>query len=248
MKKNKLFLFSIIGLSLFAITCCTSNSGDESGGGSDEHPSRVTTKFLNYDDTVLYANTIPYGGNAVYEGEKPKRPSSNTTFYSFSGWDKSLENIIVDTTFHAQYSETTRKYNISFINYDDEVLETQNLEYDSMPIYGGRTPTRPSSDQYSYTFSNWSPEITKVSSDAVYKAEYLSTTNKYTVTWVVDGAVTTEEYEYGEIPTFKGSTEKARTAEYSYTFTGWEPNIESVSSDVTYTAQYSSSRNFYTIT
>ena len=60
----------------------------------------------------------------------------------------------------------------------------------------------------------------------------------YTITWVVDGKTTTETYEEGETPTFKGSTDKAADDEYTYTFAGWSPEIESVKADATYTAQY----------
>ena len=63
----------------------------------------------------------------------------------------------------------------------------------------------------------------------------------YTITWVVDGKTTTETYEAGATPTFKGSTDKATDDTYDYTFTGWSPAISTVSGDKTYTAQYKSS-------
>lgn len=61
----------------------------------------------------------------------------------------------------------------------------------------------------------------------------------YTVTWNVDGVTTTERYEVGQTPSFKGSTAKASDGSYNYTFTGWSPAIKAVTGDVTYTAQYS---------
>ena len=59
------------------------------------------------------------------------------------------------------------------------------------------------------------------------------------VTWDVDGVTTTEAYKEGEMPSFKGSTDKAPDGEYTYSFTGWTPEIAAVTCDVTYTAQYS---------
>lgn len=61
----------------------------------------------------------------------------------------------------------------------------------------------------------------------------------YTVTWVVDGVTTTEIYNEGATPSFKGSTDKASDGQYTYTFTGWSPAITVVTGDITYTAQYS---------
>lgn len=60
----------------------------------------------------------------------------------------------------------------------------------------------------------------------------------YTVTWSVDGTTTTERYEEGQTPSFKGTTGKAPDGSYTYTFAGWSPAITAVTGDVTYTAQY----------
>lgn len=69
----------------------------------------------------------------------------------------------------------------------------------------------------------------------------------YTVTWVVDGNTTTETYNEGDTPSFKGSTDKASDGQYTYTFAGWSPSIAPVTGNVTYTAQYSKVA-IYTIT
>ena len=61
----------------------------------------------------------------------------------------------------------------------------------------------------------------------------------FRVTWDVDGETTTEAYKEGEMPSFKGSTDKAPDGEYTYSFTGWTPEVTAVTCDITYTAQYS---------
>lgn len=69
------------------------------------------------------------------------------------------------------------------------------------------------------------------------------------ITWIVNGVETTEVYEKGTMPSFKGSTEKAPDENYRYTFTGWSPEVVVAEEDATYTAQYSATaRVFYTIT
>ena len=241
MKKRKLLtLLTLVGTSLAVLVGCTT--------AGDNHPSRVVTKFLNYDESVLYVNTIPYGENAVYQGETPTRASSETTVYTFSGWDKPLESIKEDTSFYAQYVESTRKYEIQFVDYNDTLLEKQQLEYGSMPSYSKGIPTRESDSQYTYVFSHWTPTIETVKSDKVYKAVYSREDILYTVTWNVDGNLSTEKYRYGESPSYKGSTSKAQTAQYSYVFAGWEPSLRDVTANITYTAKYNSTVNKYTIT
>ena len=61
---------------------------------------------------------------------------------------------------------------------------------------------------------------------------------KYVITWVVGETVETEEYEYGETPTYKGETTRPDDNVYRYEFNGWDPEIVPVSADVTYTARW----------
>ncbi len=65
-----------------------------------------------------------------------------------------------------------------------------------------------------------------------------------------DGAILWEgDVAEGETPVYEGATpEKPATAEYSYTFTGWTPDVVAVTGDATYTAVFSENANSYTIT
>ena len=64
----------------------------------------------------------------------------------------------------------------------------------------------------------------------------------FTVTWKnEDGTVlkTDEDVQYGTTPNYSGETPvKPATAEASFTFAGWSPEIADVTKDVTYTATY----------
>ena len=70
--------------------------------------------------------------------------------------------------------------------------------------------------------------------------------SKYTVTWKdEDGTVLdTEEYDIGEVPTFKGEEPTKEGDEtYNYTFSGWTPSVVAVSGDAEYTAKFVKVRN-----
>ena len=58
------------------------------------------------------------------------------------------------------------------------------------------------------------------------------------ITWIVNGTQTTQVYEKGKTPTFPGTPEKPETARYRYVFAGWDQEIVPVTSDATYTAQF----------
>ncbi len=57
------------------------------------------------------------------------------------------------------------------------------------------------------------------------------------------------EVQEGQLPVYAGETPaKAATAEYTYTFSGWDKEINVATENVTYTAQFTGVKNKYTVT
>ena len=177
----------------------------------------------------------------VFKGSTDK-PSDGTYLYTFAGWSPALAPVTADVTYTALYNQilvTAETYTVTWVV--DGKTTTEIYEKGAMPSYKGSTD-KPSDGTYSYTFTGWSPALAPVTADVTYTAQYsreLLPVETYTVTWNVDGKLTAEVYEEGAIPSFKGSTDKPSDGTYSYTFTGWYPEIAPVTADVTYTAQYS---------
>lgn len=88
-----------------------------------------TIKFVNYDDTVLAENANLHFGdsleNLLAEAVgKATKPSDNTYYYQFIGWDKKVPEICEGgedgsvTTYKAQYRERYNYYNVYWYNTD----------------------------------------------------------------------------------------------------------------------------------
>lgn len=72
----------------------------------------------------------------------------------------------------------------------------------------------------------------------------------YTVTWVIDeenGIKKISKWYHGAVPSFDGTPYKASDDSYSYTFAGWDREIVTVTGDVEYIAQYTTTPRLYTI-
>ena len=130
---------------------------------------------------------------------------------------------------------------ITWKNWDGTVLGTAKVNYGATPDYTGATPTKASDAQYSYTFAGWNPTLVPVTGDTAYTAQYQKVTRSYTVTWKNwNGEVLqTNKVEYGTTPIYTGATPtRPADGNNTYTFSGWDKEIASVTGDVTYTAQY----------
>ncbi|MBQ7117654.1 MAG: hypothetical protein IJN88_05530, partial [Clostridia bacterium] len=208
-------------------------------------------KFVDEDGTtVLYEQTIDYGATPVYAGNTPTKAADAQYTYEFDGWTPAIATVTGEATYKATYKSTLRQYTVTWVDGDGKTLGTDTLDYGATPAYTGETPTKTATAQYTYTFNNnWSPEIAEVTGNVTYTAQFDSTVNSYTVTWQNDdgSVIDTTTVEYGTVPTHSDAT-KAATAEYTYTFAGWSPEVVAVTGDATYKATYTATKNSYTVT
>ncbi|WP_316556920.1 hypothetical protein [Methanimicrococcus hongohii] len=185
----------------------------------------------------------------------PVRVADAQYTYTFTGWDPAIscDFLTGDITYKAVFSSVVNNYTVTWTNYDDTVLETDtDVPYGTTPTYDGNDPVRVADAQYTYTFTGWDPAISSVTGDITYKAVFSSVVNNYTVTWTnYDDTVleTDTDVPYGTTPTYDGTDPvRVADAQYTYTFTGWDPAISSVTGDITYKAVFSSVVNNYTVT
>ena len=163
-------------------------------------------------------------------------------------WTNGILNSFTDN--HYYYNCDPHAYIILFKNEDGTLLSSCEVNYGEMPEYTGATPTKPATAQYTYTFAGWDKDIVAVTGEATYTATYTQTVNKYTITFQNEDGSTIEakEYEYGATPVAPADPTKEATAQYTYTFSGWDNTIVAVTGEATYKATFTATLNKYTIT
>ena len=139
----------------------------------------------------------------------------------------------------------------------DTTLKTEQIGLGETPAYTGDAPTKASTAAKDYTFDGWvvngagNPVTTfaPVIGDTTYTAHFAESARQYTITWQDDTGKTidTTTAAYGTTPTHTDAT-KASTAEFTYTFAGWDPAPAAVTGDKTYKATFNPAKRSYTIT
>ena len=210
-----------------------------------------TINFVNEGGTSLQSSIVRNGQTPSYTGETPSKPADAQYTYTFAGWTPEIAAVTGDATYTATYTSTVNEYTIRFVNDDGTELQSSEVAYGETPSYIGATPTRAADAQYTYTFDDWNEAIVPVTGDATYTATYTSMVNEYTIRFVNDDGteLQSSSVAYGVTPVYNGETPtKDATAQYTYTYAGWDAEIIAVTGDATYTATYTNTVNNYTVT
>ena len=221
-----------------------------------------TDKDGNYNDATFKDGNHPKNTTATVkslEGVNFKAP----TGYEFLGWATARDSNKIeyaagapvfvdangDNNLYAVWQVKT--YTIKWVNWDGSEVRTDTKVPYGTELEVPADPTRAADDQYTYTFKGWTPEVETVTGDAVYTAVYDKEVNKYTIKWVDwDGSEvrTDTEVPYGTELEVPEDPTRAADAQYTYTFKGWTPEVETVTGDATYKATYTKEANTYTLT
>lgn len=225
-------------LSLLLTACQWPNKG----------PKTYTVTWKNYDGTVLEVDegvveeTVP-----TYDGPTPSKARTAEFTYTWTGWTPNVDAVSQDVEYTATFKEERNVYQITWKNDDGSVLKTNTFAYGETPSFGDTNPTKPSTEEFDYSFASWSPAILPVTGEATYTAVYTKQTRQYTVTWKnYDGSVLeTDSVAYGNLPKYNGETPaREATSRATYTWSHWSPEIQTVRGDQEYTAQYDSVGQF----
>ena len=211
---------------------------------------KVTWK--NFDGTVLEVDeNLSAGTVPTYDGLEPTRTQDAEFNYIFDGWSPAVSEVSEDVEYVAKFKEETRKYTVTWKNYDGTVLKEEEFLYGTTPSFTGTEPTKASTLEHAYTFDGWSPALNKLTENTTYTASFKEEKRKYNVTWKNDdgSVIRTDAVAYGDTPDFGAvAPTKDSTPQYAYAFASWTPMIVPVAGDVEYQATYTSEVRKYTIT
>ncbi len=140
--------------------------------------------------TITYNYDIEKGDYAANDSNKTqytvedeidlKGLESKTEGYTFIGWEDESTGKIVEKIEKGSFGDKvltavfeTTTFTVTWKNYDGAILKTDaNVEYNTLPVYTGETPTRERDTQYTYTFIGWMPAVEKVTEDVTYVAQF----------------------------------------------------------------------------
>ena len=200
----------------------------------EETINKYTVTWVNWDNKNLEVDeNVPYGADPEYNGEEPTKAGNAQYSYKFTGWNPAVSPVTGDVTYKAQFEEVTNKYTVTWVNWDNKELEKdEDVSYGADPEYNGEEPTKAGNAQYSYKFTGWNPAVSPVTGDVTYKAQFEEVTNKYTVTYDLDGGEWTEatnEFPYE----YKATVEVIKTVptREGYKFSGWRSEEVTIEND-----------------
>ena len=126
------------------------------------------------DGTILKSDEVEYGKTPSYGDTDPIKENTVDKIFSFSGWSPSIASVSGDATYVATYHSDVRTYEVTWKNYDGVVLKVDTVPYGGTPSYEGTEPVKKARG-FNCVFNGWSPEITQVTENTEYVAQFSDT-------------------------------------------------------------------------
>ncbi len=209
---------------------------DDPMNPDEPETTAYTVTWQDEDGTILETDeNVSVGTVPEFNGSDPIKAADAQYTYSFAGWDSIPAAVTGDAIYTATYKETPKTYTVTW-KVDDE---TTTVKYD----YGSVIVPPADTTKTGYTFTGWGGNVpeTMPAENLSFTAQWV--VNTYTVTWKVDDATSTKNYDYGSVivpPPYPTKT--------GYTFTGWGSAVPETmpAEDLSFTAQWDV--NTYTVT
>jgi len=192
----------------------------------------INTYTVTYvaDGKIVDTQSVEHGADAAAPQIPVKIGYDKTAPY----WNNAGKNITADTTITAVYTINT--YTVTY-KADGKIVDTQSVEHGADAV----APQIPVKTGYTDTAPYWNENGVNITADTVIEAVY--TVNKYTVKYVIDGAVvSTQTVEHGanaNAPEIPGKTG------YDQVTPKWDKVSTNITADMTITAIYTI--NKYTV-
>lgn len=200
-----------------------------------------TVTWVDWDGDVLETDpNVPYGTIPTFNYTKtPHKEPDDQYYYVFNNnWDIAIAPVTGNITYTAVYTKNIY-YTVVWKDWNEDVLETDKVMYDTPPSYDREDPTRESTKSHEYKFLGWKTEISDeyvdeddldvVRADITYIAVYEEIERMYSFSvnilpsaecGRVEG-YTDSEYKYGsELRLTAFSNDGYQFVSWSYTVDG----------------------------
>lgn len=199
--------------------------------------TKFTVTFMDEDGVTVL------GTDRVFPGEDAKPPvAPGKDGYRFIGWVPSYTAVQQDATVYARYEKIDSdesRFTVTFMDEDGMTLLGTDRVF---PGEDAKAPTVP--EKEGYRFVGWAPPCTNITKDTTVLAKYEkvdSAETKYTVnfygwnteTGKTDKLISTQRIGPGESVTYPETPSRP-----DHRFTGWNPDVTSITKDVDTYAQY----------
>ena len=229
----------------------------------------IDTYIITWKDgdwNIIKTWEVAWNTTPAYTWPIPTKTATAQYTYTFNNTRSPLPwPATWDAVYTAQFDVILNQYTVTItsnnIEYGSVSTWSVTKDYDSIIsingdtiIIGWTTVTAIASTwtaQYTYTFSGWNNTCgNRLTWDCTIQAEFTRTVNQYSIQFVNDDEVLQRwMVAYWVMPEYTWATpEKESTAQYSYTFSGWNPEIIEVEWDAVYEAVFNTITNSYTVT
>lgn len=188
-----------------------------------------------YDITSAQVLPTPTRSGATFKGWRVSAANGNWIKNNVYAGGMSLTGMYGNVTLTAVWE--IEIHTVTWVAGD--ITKVTKWYHGATPSFDG-TPYKSPDEYNSYVFAGWDKTIVTVERDITYTALFTPVERLYTVKWNVDGHIAFEkQYKYNELPVYGGEEPvRESTKEFDFTFSGWTPEIDTVSDDITYTAVF----------
>ena len=212
-------------------------------------------KQIKYTITFVEDGGMEIERHLLARDEVPVCENAPTRTGYILQWEPGLGPVVGEQTYTATWlPEPPSTHVITFKNYDGTTLEVQDeAPAGETPVYGGATPVKQATDEYSYTFTGWKPALVPATTNAIYVAQYEENPVEYTIDFYDENQtkiLKSESLPYGATPTPPVVSKENPNADSTYTLV-WktlneESSIQTVMGDAKYKPTYTRELNRYT--
>jgi hypothetical protein len=119
---------------------------------------------------------------------------------------------------------------VTFLNYDNTVLDVMTINRGETAVYRGELPSRPNSEQFAYVFSGWNKDLRSVQRDIETSAVFTPQSNSYQASFYSSQELIWQVVlPYGSTLVFAGPTPTPPADNrFTYEFAGWDINQDGV--------------------